>query len=528
MLGGSDCALTTMGSASEGPVTPQTGHLWVENPEVAEVLDLQTGQHQPHSDVIGTDYAAAIRLRSDLQTGIRRGAPRLACSMCGAPVYLVSQAAERRFFFRHTLEDGRCSAKTRGELSQDEIDARKYNGVKESEPHRRMKDWIARCLQADSRFSDVQLEARWTKELTGEWRRPDVRARLGELSVAFEVQLSTAHLNVVVARRDFYLREGGLLVWVFANFDAGARRLTFDDIFYNNNQNAFLVNERTVAASLERGEFLLECLWVEPLAGGRVTPLKRAVVPFHKLTLDQGNQQAFYFNYHGVRHRLDAEEAEALEGPRKALRDRFEAYWMAVVGRDLEPPDLVEWRSLRADFARTGVALPAHPENLPTTLLKALYSAKHGRPVGWRHSRLIEIAHWVALAHREHLRMFRRALAVYDRADQLLTEDKTGKWRKRVSEYRVALAIGDPAYEPNTRYAKLIAVLFPELNPSQQALRRQGYLFGFCGWLLLASGRGLRSGFATRMPWPVKVPVPGVKPSGTIFPPKKRGVSPTR
>jgi hypothetical protein len=287
----------------------------------------------------------------------------------------------------------------------------------------------------------------WTGPLTGEWRKPDVRARLGELSIAFEVQLSTTHLNVVVARQDFYLREGGLLVWVFANFDADARRLTFDDIFYNNNQNAFLVNERTVVISLEKGEFFLECLWAEPLPGGGVSPLRRAIVPFHELTLDQESQQAFYFDYRGARVRIDVEEAEALERQRKVLRDRFEAYWMAFVGRELGPAHLVEWRELRIAFARAGVPLPALPERLPAALLNALYSAKHGHPVGWRHSRLIEIAHWVALAHREHLQTFRRALAAYGRGDQLLAEDRTGKWRKRVQEYRRALASDDPAYE---------------------------------------------------------------------------------
>lgn len=165
------------------------------------MLDLRTGEHRPHFDVIGTDYAAVIRLRSVLQTGIRRDSPRYACSMCGVPVYLVSRANERRFFFRHTLEDGRCCARTRGALSRSEIDARKYNGVKESASHRRMKGWIAECLRADARSSDVEVESRWAGRLTGEWRKPDVRARLAELAVAFEVQLSTTYLDVVVARR---------------------------------------------------------------------------------------------------------------------------------------------------------------------------------------------------------------------------------------------------------------------------------------------------------------------------------------
>ena len=43
------------------------------------------------------------------------------------------------------------------------------------------------------------------------------------VSVAFEIQMSTTHLNVIAARKLFYLKEGGLPFWVFALFDQGPR-----------------------------------------------------------------------------------------------------------------------------------------------------------------------------------------------------------------------------------------------------------------------------------------------------------------
>lgn len=92
---------------------------------------------------------------------------------------------EKLFHFRHGLEDGRCPARTRGGLSQEEIDAHKYNVANESELHRQMKEWIAQCLRADSQFSDVAVEARWRSALTGEWRKPDVRAKFRGTPVEF-------------------------------------------------------------------------------------------------------------------------------------------------------------------------------------------------------------------------------------------------------------------------------------------------------------------------------------------------------
>ena len=173
----------------------------------------------------------------------------------------MSRAEERRFFFRHTLEDGRCLARTRGELSQEEIDARRYNGVKESARHLQMKEWVAQCLAADPRFTDVATEKRWSGTLTAEWRKPDVRAIYRGIPVVFEIQLSTTYVNVIAERREFYLQEGGLLIWIFAHFDGGARRLTQDDVFFNNNRNAFVVTQATRDASVQRGRFMLDCIW---------------------------------------------------------------------------------------------------------------------------------------------------------------------------------------------------------------------------------------------------------------------------
>jgi len=100
--------------------------------------------------------------------------------------------------------------------------------------------------------------------VTGKWRQPDVSALYHGQRVAFEVQLSTTFLDVIALRRLFYLKEGGLLFWVFAKFEEFSRRLTMDDVFFNNNQNAFLVSGLTRDASFAAGDFLLDCVWAIP------------------------------------------------------------------------------------------------------------------------------------------------------------------------------------------------------------------------------------------------------------------------
>ena len=177
----------------------------VDNPQIAEVLDMASGDVVTAHRAIGDEYDRAIQLRTDLRMGIASGRPRYTCTLCGVGVYLNCMHFERRFYFKHAHEDGSCPIQTRGELTQDEIDAIRYNGAKESWKHRQMKEWIREGLAKDPEFSDVVVEGNWTGALTGERRRPDVRAIYRGLPIVFEVQLSSTYLNVIAERRVFFL-----------------------------------------------------------------------------------------------------------------------------------------------------------------------------------------------------------------------------------------------------------------------------------------------------------------------------------
>lgn len=242
-----------------------TSNLVVDRPEIVEALDLETGEIPSVWDLVGNDYEKALQLRMALRQGIAAGSPLLACPLCLVPVHLVSLPQDRRFYLRHETEDGRCPARTKGTLSEERILAMKYDGARESVAHKRLKEIIAESLRSDPEFSDVEVEAVWRGEEANQRRKPDVRATwMGALPVAFEVQLSTTFLRVIAERREFYLRNGGLLFWVFNRFDMGDARLTMEDLFYNNNRNAFIASEETVAASKALGSLVLDCVWSEP------------------------------------------------------------------------------------------------------------------------------------------------------------------------------------------------------------------------------------------------------------------------
>lgn len=437
------------------------GLLSVSPAKVPVVLDRSAGRYERHTDVIGDDWEKALQLRMQIQTELDAN-PRFHCAECMTPVYLVARREDKKLTFRHTLEDGRCSAVTRGSGSQDEIDARRYNGVKESWLHLEMKRWIAECLRADGRFTGIDIEKRWTDEFTGEWRVPDVLAVYNGVRVAFEIQLSTTYINVIAKRRKFYQEKGGLLFWVFAHFKEGERRLTQDDVFFNNNRNAFIVNAHTRDQSVEQKRFVLECCWSEPLPGGRTGPMKRATVPFDALTLDQVAQRAYFFDFDGARAKL-AQDADRLREMRRAvLRQRFDAFYEGYLAERNVPEE--EWQTLRRDLAGESIELPEYPWKLPKTLLNSLYSAKYGRVFGWKYSNFIEVAHTMESGRmRRHFHYFRKALMAYDRADLVRSQDGSGKWAAKVAVYRARMREGDPEYAPDHEHDALVSLVFPEV-----------------------------------------------------------------
>lgn len=188
-----------------------SNNLCVDTPQINEVFELETGEFYTAQQVIGSDYNKLIQLRMKLLEHIKQDKPIYRCPMCHVPVYLACSRHndDKKFYFKHRIEDRNCPAITRGSLSKDEILAIKYNGAKESPAHIRMKEIIAESLSHEPDFSDIKAETIIKGADRKQWRKPDIQALWqGKLRVAFEVQLSTTFLDVIAQRRLFYKDTG--------------------------------------------------------------------------------------------------------------------------------------------------------------------------------------------------------------------------------------------------------------------------------------------------------------------------------
>lgn len=236
---------------------------------------------------------------------LRGGTTRYHCPLCLSPLS-VRAFADRTFYFRHPNDpQAQCPYRHDHNLSADQINAMKYDGAKESARHRAIKAMLQTSLLADKTIppESVHLETtvRAREGDWREWRRPDVQASWKDKLLALEIQLSTTFLTVIAGRREFYQRNGGLLLWIFDGELAkeGEMRFTERDVFYNNNSNLFYVTAETVIHSVQSGEFHLMCRWEEPVLHDRtiINEWREQEVTLSQLQPDYERQRLFFYDY---------------------------------------------------------------------------------------------------------------------------------------------------------------------------------------------------------------------------------------
>jgi hypothetical protein len=454
-------------------VDPLSRAVAVKDAAMAEVMNLDTGEIVETAKLIGDHrYGDLIAARLRVRTRLKNEVPEFACAFCGTAAYIVSNQ-RKNFFFRHTAEDGSCTAKTRSALTEQEIRARKYHGLQESEAHKRIKSLIVRSLSADAKFHDILEERTWRSTTDPhERRQPDVQARLGHLRLAFEIQLSTTFLDVVVGRREFYRGENALLVWIMGSFDPEYRRLTTDDMLFSNNANILVADSETMALSETSGILHLRCVHRRPSRNGDeiAATWEEHVVPFQELIVDVERQRVFLFDYeHAERAILEEIEADrnaAKELLEEELRAAFLERWREYGSLYMQRYEHnAVWQELRQRLPERGVPLPGPDfDRELTALINAVLSARDGRPLGWNFKKLIEVGHHLAEHHPRLLLAYGYAIKEFDRAALLREQDKSDRWKRRSDLIAEALRSRDETYMPPAELLPLMHLLFPSVG----------------------------------------------------------------
>jgi hypothetical protein len=417
----------------------------VEEGFVEEIRDDTTGDVHKSADFLRRELRELNRFRGEQEDLLAAGKPRFRCAHCEVGVALRLSAL-RRWYFRHDEEDGSCRYQSKGFLSQDDFDARRYNGQKEGPQHIRMKRLIRESLTRDGTFDKQSIleEVRWRgKVKPGSWKIPDVQAMRNGLRIAFEIQLSSTYVNVMRQRRSFYLAEGGLLFWVLTRVREEDKRQFQDDVLYPNNCNVFAIDEETVALSAENAELTFRCGYLEPVRDGWTLKERwcERIVRFSELTLDPANQRVYYFDYDNSRSEIER-ALRTIDG--RCILDEFESLLRFRANQDGNVLD--KWRTLKRSLPDAFTwPLDLYGGGF-FTAVDIYLSARSGRPVGWNYQSLIQTAHRCMDIRPDFLPLLEACFSAFGRSSIFADERYAAKWRAKRAK-----AVVDATAKSDTR-----------------------------------------------------------------------------
>ena len=299
---------------------------------IEEVFDKKEGVFIQSSDFFKQAEGELVKWRRTLEESILIGKPRLVCSHCDQMVKLLGRRTERGkiAFFAHLHDSDECDIKTTGNpMNKEEILAKKYGKIQESERHIFLKKLIADTLKTEESknkgFCNVDIEKRINSKIPYlNWRRPDVVAEYKGKNIVFELQLSTTFLDVVVDRDIFYRLNDYFIIWVF-NFDDNQEyvnlgNLMCKDIYYANKRNVFILDSEAQEKSKEEGILYLKCRWLDE--EGNFT--KGRLVSFEELSFDHEYCKPYYIDADEIYYRSHPEsrlKIQELEHTRKEIVD---------------------------------------------------------------------------------------------------------------------------------------------------------------------------------------------------------------
>jgi Family of unknown function (DUF6035) len=398
------------------------------------VVDVDGYRIITSDELLAMGLADYQRLHRDATYRRLEKRPRYLCDLCGHPVY-VSKRWVAPQWAHYKNAPATCPWWTSSPSSIDEVSRRQFQGRQESPLHYRLKYLVAELLAQDGRVSDIVVDER----LVGVdgYRNPDVRADFAGRPLAFELQLATTQLPIILSRELFYDREGRHLIWLTWNFEPCHLinvRQAFLDIRTAHNDNLFSMDEETVRESRRRGTFVFRVLWWS--AEGCRSKL---------VTLDE-----LLWPANGLAYAV---------APPPPWHTDFRNRWLAML--DMEGIDRYNtWNLLWAELLDAAGGVPAGdtvpaPEDA-TALIDCLLSLELGRPIGSKQRNLVEVAN--TFLHREerhrYSKIFRHAAQISENGELLNRPSVRAKLEAAEKSWQM---IGGDALE-----VRIIRMLFPD------------------------------------------------------------------
>jgi len=244
-----------------------------KNRTIETVLDLETGELTEAAvflDSAQTDEADIFKLRTLIEKQIQLHEVNYVCIYCKQAIAIRGRTnfieSSKTYYFTHLVNSKDCVIKTNNILTREEVQRIKYNGAKESALHENLKNLIAHFLRLEPAIKEVLVEKVYRElAISKEWKKPDVMAIFKDKKIAFELQLSTTFLSVIVQRTLFYQSRNVFLIWVFPHFSlqSDLQKFTQKDVYFNNSFNVYVFDKEAQEQSATEQGLVISCFYHE-------------------------------------------------------------------------------------------------------------------------------------------------------------------------------------------------------------------------------------------------------------------------
>ncbi|MBS7809240.1 DUF6035 family protein [Variovorax sp. PCZ-1] len=446
-------------------------------------IDSETGEVLPAESLLAmtqSDFTNARREAMAARVARRKGdasAVRYQCAICKLPLYLSRRQAGENRWFVHDGKSEDCPWYEGHRLTPEQIKALIYRGQQEGKEHLRIKKFIAHWLGKNPAVSQVSQETTTFSEVVkGEWRRPDVKCLYGDIPLVFEVQLSYTFLSEVIARDEFYRREGIFIIWVFCQFELN-RAAVMDEAFFNR-RNLFVLDSDAMKDTVERQALSFTGYHQRPqLRDQKINDIWMSrVIGLENVIYPQDTYRPYFFDYDAELKRLESERLEVWRTEQSlewdnGIQDYLAAaakYYESDYAKEFKPQmlaavdrlyDNINWHRGYEDL-RNEAFFGYH------SVLPALLSICRNKPIGYKVTSVYQVIE--SGLRNGYPNVGQHAFAVLYlwayKEYRPTVSDKNRKWLKDYAhQVKHSIEAQELTYRRYGGFDETIELLFPEL-----------------------------------------------------------------
>lgn len=367
------------------------------------------------------------------------------CNKCKKPIFDKKNSKTGLRFMSHYKNnnlDIKCDNFDTSIINKYGARSNIYYG--EGSIHEELNNFITSLLKNEARFQNVKSEeyifSNTQKYHNGirKRKKPDIQADYKDTKIAFEIQLSYQLHVDFFSREEFYKKDGMFLMWFFYNIEKEEFKESDKMIFWNSNENAYVITEETKEISGKVKKLHFYCYYNEIVYDESNNSFKsknrEKIITLDELTYCHIRKELFYKDSQIDKIRLNILNYSKTD-------------------------EITFINEIRSDLKKLVDEYPKYDSRL-IRIIQIIFSLKFNRVIGYKFPSIITLLNHHFYSNQGFEMIIFKAMNIYGRADEIKNHPKFLSLEKKIKKFK------DDKWEQNNEFNEIIYLIFPELYPT--------------------------------------------------------------